>query len=175
MSRLTEKQRKFVAALLETGGTNETAAARIAGYSQTNPNGCAVEGSRLMRDQKILDAIKEEAEKRIKGGVLLGASVLVEIAADQMHKDRLRAAQALLDRGGMMVVNKSEHNLIIEDKRSEAELISFISAQARLHGMDPSKLLGFEPPDVIDGEFAEIDEEYQKVRPLETEFVEPDL
>lgn len=164
LSRLTEKQRRFVEAYLTTGGQNESEAARLAGYSQTNPNGCAVEGFRLMRNDKVIAAIKEEAAKRINGGVLLGASVLVEIASDPLHKDRLKAAQSLLDRGGMMAISKSEHLHIIEDNRSDAELIQFITAQAKLNGLDPKSLLGFDPAEkseIIDAESAEI-EEYEE-------------
>jgi phage terminase small subunit len=173
MSQLTEKQQKFVIALLETGGQNNAEAARIAGYSQTNINGCAIEANRLLRKPKVIAAIKEEAERRIHGGVLLGASVLVEIAGDKLHKDRFRAASALLDRGGMMIVGKTEHSLVIEDKRTEAELIEFITAQARLAGLDPRTLLGFNPPTIIDVDNNNnnediIDVDYE-------EYVEPEL
>ena len=172
LSKLTDKQKRFVIAYLETGGANETEAARIAGYSETNPNGCSVEANRLMRNDKILAAIKEEAQKRINGGVLLGASVLVEIASDPLHKDRLKAAQSLLDRGGLMQVSKSEHLHIIEDNRTDQELIGFIVAQAKLNGLDPSKLLGFNPDlEIIEAESQEIED----APPDEPEYVEPDL
>lgn len=149
MLRCTAMQRMFVVALcLIPDTTNETAAARIAGYSQPKSDSSA-----LMRNPKVLAAIREEADKRVRGGALIGAKALIEIASDPMNKNRFQAAQALLDRAGLQVVAKQEILVEHTDNRSNEELISFIKTMAVKHGLDPKVLLG---ENAIEGDFVEV-------------------
>lgn len=154
--QLTEMQKRFVCAMLETGGQNDAEAARLAGYSDVGD--CAkVRAYKLLRNPLILAAIREESEKRIQAGVGLGASVLVEIARDPLHKDRLKAAESLLNRGGLQIVTK--HEITHKDERSTPELEAAVIEMARRLGVDPVKLLGYDPATVQDAEFTEVQDD----------------
>lgn len=145
----TDRQRKFVRALCETGGQNHTLAARKAGYTgnEITLNNTA---HRLAHDPLILAALKEEADRRIRSGALLGASVLMEIAGDTMHKDRFRAAQELLNRSGLQVI--TEHKVTVDRGGNEKAMIERIASMAAQLGIDHKKLLG----GFVEGEFEEV-------------------
>src|ERR1700744_1660602 len=115
MKACTEPQRRFIIALLETGGQNYGKAAAIAGHGGTEL-ASRVAGHRLAHNPKIIAAAREEADRRLRGGAILGASVMIEIASDPMHKDRFKAADRLLGSAGLNLETVSRH--IIEDHRS---------------------------------------------------------
>lgn len=162
MLALNAGQRRFVVALLETGATDNTAAAGLAGYGGT-------EGSRrvaawhLAHNPKVQAAIKEEADRRLRAGALLAASALVEIAGDMRHKDRFKAAVELLNRAGLIV--QTEHKVIVEDNRLTQEIEAGIVALANRLNIDPVKLLGQGVPspqktaEVVDAEYSEVNED----------------
>jgi hypothetical protein len=75
---------------------------------------------------------------------------LIELAENAKSEDiKLRAAVALLDRGGLPLAKISEHRHIVEDRRSDAELLQHVKSLANQLGV---KL----PPGVVDADFAEI-------------------
>lgn len=145
----TEGQRRFVRAMCETGGTNHAKAARMAGYTG-NDNCIRVTAHRLAHDPLVLAALKEEADKRIRSGALLGASVLIEIAGDTMHRNRFHAAKELLDRAGLQVV--TEHKVTVHNSSDEKAMIDRIAGMAAQLGLDPKKLIG----GYIEAEFTEV-------------------
>lgn len=154
MRACSEGQRRFVLALLETGGDNYTKAAMIAGYAGT-PGSIRVTGHQLAHHPKVIAAAREEADRRLRGGAILGASVMIAIASDPMHKDRFKAADRLLGSAGLNIETVSRH--IIEDHRSDNELLLAIAAIAKKNGLDPSKLLGRPlEAEVVDAEFTEV-------------------
>lgn len=153
MRAILPKQRAFVLALLDIGGQDNSKAAGLAGYGGT-PGSTRVQAHRLAHDPAILEAIKEEANKRLHSGAILGASVLLEIAKDPLHKDRLKAANALLDRGGLMVA--TQHKVTVEHTAKDADVIQQIKAFAVELGIDPIKLLGSAGV-VIDAEFTPVE------------------
>lgn len=154
MAALMPQQRAFVE-LMTTLGSNPNAvtqAAAAAGYSANH-------GWKLMRDKRVLEAIREEANKRLLSGALLGASVLFEIAQTKGHKDQLKAAKELLAHNGFMPVAKQEitvnHNTPSEVKQMIAEIRGF----AKQLGLDERKLLtSIGVADVIDAEFEAVAE-----------------
>lgn len=157
---LTDKQKRFVTAMLVVGAKKDfgAEAARVAGYSPD----CAKQiAYTLMRHPKVLAAIRREADLRLQGSVLLGTQVLEEIALDPMHKDRMKAAVELLNRGGMMLIQKIEHTH--KDERTATELVNFIRNMAIKNGIDPATLLGREEPvpqiedKTVDAQYTEID------------------
>lgn len=152
MLQLTQNQRGFVVALLETGGQDAGKAAALAGIGG-NSNASQVYASRAMRNPAILAAIREEADRRLRSGGILGASVLVEIASDHKHKDRFKAGVELLNRSGLIV--EQTHRVIHEEQRSDAEIERAVKLLAEKMGMDPTKLLGSAVP-VVEGEFTEV-------------------
>ena len=159
MSALTEKQQAFVIAMLETGGGNHALAARVAGYADTD-GAARVRGHQNMRNLKILAALREEADKRIRSGALLGASALWEIAKDTTHKDRFKASVELLNRSGLQVV--TQHKVIVEDNRSQEEIVARAVALAQKLGVDPKKLLA-DYGVVLDADFTIVEEQANDV------------
>lgn len=159
MAALTENQRRFVYHMLITGGANATNSARAAGYSDgkegDSGNPAGVAGYRLAHSPKILAAMKEEGDRRLRGGVVLGASVLIEIAGDVLHKDRYKAACRLLDQAGLGI----EHKQTIEVKHTVTEeaKIEEVRKLALQLGLDPRQLLG--QAGIIDAEFTEVSDD----------------
>ena len=136
-SDLTARQLGFVKAYVKLGGMNATQAAIAAGYSgKGDRNGAAVAASRLLQRPVIIQAIREEVERTLRAGVALGASVLEQLAREGKSESvRLQAAQALLDRGGMQLASLSEHHVVVEDKRTDAELLNRVQELARELGV----------------------------------------
>lgn len=129
---LSAKQRAFVHQYVRLGGKNATAAAVAAGYGK----GPHVSAHRLLRYPYILDAIREETERKLRASVSLGADILEDLAKNaQSESVRLQAAQALLDRGGMQIARLAEHRHVIEDRRTDAELIAHVGNLARELGL----------------------------------------
>lgn len=160
MRALNPQQRAFVRALVMTGGSDHTKAARMAGYGET-PGSQRAAAYRLAHDPKVLAAIKEVAEAEIRTSILVGTRVLQEIAQDVTHKDRLKAATQLLDRGGLIIQQQLNVHLIQET--SESDIIARIQSVAAKLGIDPAQLLGkaaqqasLPPPKVVDAEFTEV-------------------
>ena len=124
--KLTPKKLAFAKCHVQLGGKNATQAAIMAGYSSKGGGaGAAVTASRLLRDPRVLQAIKEESERRLRSGVAMAADTLTELAQNaQSESVRLQAAQALLDRGGMQLATLSQHHVVVEDKRTDDELLA---------------------------------------------------
>ena len=151
MRVLTEGQRAFVIAHLLDGGRNNTQAAIMAGYGGT-PESARTRAFELMRTPKILAAIREEADRRLRSGAALAASALLEMAADPMHKDRYKASVELLNRAGMVV--EDVKRVIHEDYRSNAEIKTAILALAKANNLDIKALGIAEEP--LEAEFEEL-------------------
>lgn len=163
MRAILPKQRAFVIAYIESGGQNASKAARLAGYGHT-PTSSRVAANRLIHDEKVMAAIKAEADRQIHASVLMGAKVLQEIAADPLHKDRLKAATQLLDRGGLLLATQHNVNLNVRTPEGDKTVIDQIRVLAGQMGLDPQALLGragkglakLEPPaaeEAIDADF----------------------
>lgn len=150
MRDLTEPQRAFVKNYVANGGSNELDAAFRAGFGETSQSAAGA-ADRMMKMPRILSAIREEADKRLKSGAVLAASVLVEIASNRMHRDQYKAAVELLNRAGLVVEGVSR--VIVEDHRTEEEIVRRITDLSSKLGIDPKKLLG---NDVVDAEFTEV-------------------
>jgi len=153
MLDLTEPQRMFVLHYMNSGGVNAAEAARKAGYGNSQETQ-AVSASRMLRQPRILAALREVADHRLKSGAILAASAIVEIANDPMHRDRFKAATELLNRAGLVVETVSR--VITEDHRTVEEVERRVRDLAVRVGIDPEKLLGnFK---VVDAEVVELDE-----------------
>ncbi|MBE7422234.1 MAG: terminase small subunit [Zoogloeaceae bacterium] len=137
---LNPRELRFVQAYCKNGGRNAGAAAIVAGYSK---NGAPVTAHRLLKRQKVLIAIRAEAERCLRAGVALGASMLMELAEKANSESvRFQAAQALLDRGGLQLKALSEHRHIIEDKRTDGELLARIEQLTRELGISTKVIQG---------------------------------
>ena len=81
-------------------------------------------------------------DKRFRSDAVIGRSVLMEIALDKEHpQQRLKAATALLDRGGFH--SMSEQRISVEHHNLTGDaMIERIKALALELGMDATKLIG---------------------------------
>ena len=148
--KLTTKQKAFVAEYV-ANGASMSEAARRAGYSLSSaPNS----GHRLMKLPHVVAAIKEEAERMLNANVIIGAQTIVDLAKNaESESVRLQAGQSLLDRGGLPFVRTSENRVIVEDRRSDDELLASARAIAKELGLDAKLVDGHvvaDLPTVID-------------------------
>jgi phage terminase small subunit len=102
MRALTGRQRAFVEFLLVEPPTHgaQTRAARRAGYGtgRTTPSIMAKISSRLVRDEKVLAALNEEARKLLRSGGVEATKALLALIHDNTHKDHARGIAMVLAR-----------------------------------------------------------------------------
>jgi phage terminase small subunit len=146
MRALTEKQRRFVIVYLEQPLRTPTSAARAAGYSSA---GSKVDAYRQMRNERVLAAIREELDKRFRSDAVIGRAVLMEIALDKAHPQRLKAATALLDRGGFHSMSEQRISVTHTDMTHEG-MVERIKELAAELGLDAAKLIGGNAPPLLD-------------------------
>jgi len=159
MQALLPRQRKFVVAMLDGGGTKYSRYAQIAGYSG-DAEALASTGHRLAHDTKILAAIQEEGIRRVRASVGMATSQLVTLAETApLHKDRLKAIEMILNRSGLHAL--TEHKVTVEHPTDPLSIVERIATLANKLGIDPKKLLGnnaqTESAPVVDAEFTEVE------------------
>lgn len=155
MRALTVKQRAFVRIFVAQGGRNAGRAYAEAYPDSKSEGAQRVMAHNLMHSEHILAAVREEADKRMRTGALLGASVLMEIADNPMHKDQMKAAVELINRSGLIVA--TQHHVVVEDKRTEREIRETIMRLAEKNKIDVDGILGKD--DAVDVEFEEVSSE----------------
>ena len=98
--QLTEKQEAFVSAYVATGG-KVGIASQQAGYASKN------EGSRLLRDPKVIKLIQERMVDAIGVHAVSALGTVVKLAKSaRSDYVRLEAAKDLLDRAGFKPPDK---------------------------------------------------------------------
>jgi phage terminase small subunit len=143
--KLLPRERKFVQHLLDGLGKRDAAVA--AGYP---PGSAAVNASRLLSRERVLTLLREGAEKKLHAGAAIGANVLLELAEKAKSEDvRLRAAAALLAHSGLQPVTKHQTTHVIEDRRTDRELLEHARALAKQLGVAM-------PAGIVDAQFSEI-------------------
>lgn len=164
MRKLSPQQRAWVQAYLDTGCKSAAQAARMAGYSATG-GGDRVTGHRLVHNEDVLAAIKELADKKVRTGAYVAMAVLLEIAENPTHKDRLKAAIEIANRSGMIVAQKIdvEHKHTTDAKEVLAE-IRALAKDLGLNAVETAKLIG---------NAGYTDAEFQVVTPALTDAREP--
>lgn len=159
MRALSPMMRRFVYALLQTGCSNAKAA-QLAGYSGGSKTWKS-KGWALAHDARVQAAIHEEAQKLIRSTAVMAINVITDIAKnpEAENKDRLKAAVELLNRSGLHA--QSEHRVVVEDRRTEQEMLTRIHVLAKGLGLDAEQLLGNAatalPAPAIDAEFEVVD------------------
>ncbi len=149
MAGLSDQYHAFVLRLMELGPTKKAAAkaAKDVGYHPDY-------GYQLMRDDRVLGAIREESTKQLAAGALLGVKVMIEIAQDKEHKDRYRAAKDLAAINGFT----AEQRIVVEHiSHDSKEQIRQIRAMAIQLGLDPKQLIA--GAGIIEAEFTEVEED----------------
>jgi hypothetical protein len=93
-----------------------TAAMSLAGFGADVPGGptCMKQQAYdVFHDERMLRALKELGEKHLVAGIPNAIGVVEEIMSNPEHKDRLRAAQTVLDRAYPL---ESLHRVTVEHK-----------------------------------------------------------
>lgn len=144
MSLLNERQRILIKTLIDYPGMSNVDAARHAGYggekAAANPDVMKQCAFQALSTEKMIAALQEEVSRRYRSrGAIVGLNVMLEIAADPAHKDRLRAADMLASRAGFHSVQ--EHRVTHTDQTGE-EMVEKIRRLAVVLGVDPARLLG---------------------------------
>lgn len=146
MRAISPQQRAFVMAFIDGGACNAAAAARAAGYGSTSESpeqgalASRVAGWRLIHNERVLLAVKELAEGRLRSFAYRAANVLIEIADDPTHKDRFNAAKQLMAHGGLVVVQ--EHRVVHETKsETRTEILERIKKIAEKHNLNADALI----------------------------------
>lgn len=132
---LSPQQKIFIRAFVDAKGKHgaQTTAARAAGYSEDTVHQIA---NNLMRNPKILRAIKEEVTRRYDSASVLALAVIMELAGGAADEAvRLKAAIALKEQAGHVAVKVQKHEHSLEDNRSDKELIDY--AKGLVETLDP--------------------------------------
>jgi phage terminase small subunit len=138
---LTEKQRLFAIAYVHNGG-NRAQAAIKAGYHSKRAN---QSGYQALSSPAVQAAIRKEAEDLLQTHVGLAAKVLVELATgSKSDAVRLQAATTLLDRGGLPLIHRTEHQHTLQDHRTDKELQAHVKRLLGELGLN-AKVIEHEP------------------------------
>jgi hypothetical protein len=74
-------------------------AARLAGFGKNStPHDLSATTQNLLRSQRVIDLIEEVARKQIRSSAPEAIAAVCEIIADSEHRDRLKAANVILER-----------------------------------------------------------------------------
>jgi len=149
----TDRHRAFVRALYQVkpGHGANVKAARLAAFGTPNssPQSIATIASRLAHDERVLAAIREEDEKRIRSSAPRAISALSRLIENPKHKDHARGIAMVLDRVHPLETThlvKVEHDATPNFKET-AQVLARIAELAAKFSV---KILA--PPPLIDGE-----------------------
>jgi phage terminase small subunit len=156
MAILTERQQKFVLAMVTIPGCTFKRAAVEAGYSDV-ADGAKVRGHYLAHQPAVQAAIREEAGRRLNSLSLLAANTMMAVMEDPEapHRDKMKAASAVLDRTGFAMTQNVNVNKVVTDMSYEAITQRIRDACDRL-GLDPEQFLrgGKSVKQVIDAQYS---------------------
>jgi hypothetical protein len=155
MRACSERERRFVLAMLADPGMTQWRAAELAGAEargtgQKRHDVLRRAGCDLAHRPRVLDAILEVSRAHMRGdGPLIVAREMLRIAADPTHPKQAAMLLALSDRVGIA----AEQNINVKHEHTDLTgkaMLDEIRRLAEKHGLDPAKLLG---GNVIEGEF----------------------
>lgn len=139
MAALTEKQRKFVLAMVAEPFASRAKWARMAGYSDAS-EAAKVTAHYLMHNPKIEAATLEVSQGLLSTvGPVVAAAGLLRIAQNPRHKHHGRALEALANRVGLPEVKELRVKKVGESAEEKFERIKRLAA---LLGIDPAGLIG---------------------------------
>lgn len=157
MLALSERQQRFVLELVADPLMSRAEAARLAGYSDAS-EGAKVTAHRLMHDQRIIDALHEQAGKRLWAISMKAAHRVDQMLDSKDDKVVLKAAVAVLDRTGFGAQQNINIHQTVRDESSKG-ILQRIEALADRLGVPVAGLLGAGKAarPVVEGEFSEVD------------------
>lgn len=117
----SDRHRAFVRALyqIKPGHGANVKAAKIAGFGtvESSPQSMATIASRLAHDERVLEAIAEEDQKRIRASAPRAISALTRLIEDPDHKDHARGIGMVLDRVHPV---ETTHKVTVEHQASSS-------------------------------------------------------
>ena len=136
----TERQQRFVLALLDIGARKYTAAYKLAGY-KGNANSLNASAWKLAHRQDIQEALHEEASKRMHGLVPLALKTMGDIMEDENATagERGRIALGVADRAGLHA--SVEHRVTV-GLADDTAALARIKMLAERNGIPLESLLG---------------------------------
>jgi len=169
MSKLNERQRAFVIALVWKN-MRQTDAAADAGYSPVtgNRNSLAVIGSTLARDERIAAACREELAKVRDAEASNSFHVLIRLRDDPCvdASVRRKCAIDILDRSGWGATSQHNINVVHETKpKTSEDIINEIRELGKNAGWTPKMIELSINHCYVKEDAAVIDAEYQEVEP----------
>lgn len=156
MLAITEKQRAFVVALftVRQGHGAAVRAARASGWGNagSSPQSMATIASRLMHDDRIIEATREYGEQFLKGAAPAALRALHKLIATPSHKGHERAVAAVVDR---LYPLETVHNVnvahdVTPNFKESAQIL------ARIEELAAKFRVRLPAPTVIEGEAAEV-------------------
>ncbi len=134
----TPRMKRFVIALLnQSGKPDQTAAYVEAGYMGSTRNALQINASILAHDQRIQEAIQEEAGRRLKLLLPAALAAIEEIVVDPQHKDRAKIADGIVSRAGLDAPVEHRHGLA-----GDTAMLARIKMLAERNGIPLQSLLG---------------------------------
>ena len=147
----TARHRAFVRALyqIKPGHGAGVKAAKLSGWGQplSSSASMATIGSRLMHDERILAAIHEEDQKRIRASAPRAISALSALVENPKHKDHARGIAMVLDR---VHPAETQHTVKVEHSASP-DFKETAQVLARIAELAAKFSVSLPPPIVIDG------------------------
>ena len=128
-----------VARFMVKGGNHgkNTAACRAAGFVGT-PDSLKSTAFKIFHDPRMLAALHELGEQLLKQGVPDAINAMYEILDNPRHKDRLKAAQAIIDREHPV---QTAHHITVEHV-DDRRMMEFALKLAAEMGIEADKLVG---------------------------------
>jgi phage terminase small subunit len=141
---LTEKQQRYVDAIVETGGVNHTECARIAGYGGTEGN-LRKHAYDLLKNPKVLEAIVEHTKLNIAEVMPGIAKNLIKIALNPENLSSAKVGLQMLAMFGISPVTKTESKKTVEHTTNLGALEELKLLAAQLRGLPAPKMIDATP------------------------------
>ena len=158
MAALNPRQRAFVMALNNAGGSNASEAARAAGYLDSGSGAIKVQAHLLLHNPAIRAALVEDTHARF-GGKVGKLNTLLEGIAETPGPQQLAAVKMMLHHVGLQEKQVVEHNHTVT-----LTLAQKIEKVNQLRAAQGKELIALPAttvvePSVTDAEFTEIEDE----------------
>jgi hypothetical protein len=159
MKACTPVERRFAMAAVMYPLAKDWQIAKAAGCSDKSHGYLRRAAHRFFHSERVLAAIKECADKEIRGSAMLGIATIKKIVRSDMHKDQLKAAQTLVGLAGFTIDQNINLKQTIKDESGAAIMAQIKQLAAKL-GVPMQALLEQRPTapaaPVVDGEFSEV-------------------
>lgn len=141
-------ERRFAMASVMFPFAKDWQIAKAAGYSDKSHGALRVTAHRLFHSERVLAAIRECADREVRGGAMLGVATIKKIVRRDDHRDQFKAAVWLAAMNDFAVAQNINVKQTVTDNSSTAIMERIERAAAAL-GIDAAALLGLAPMKVI--------------------------